>query len=185
MDAGKAGAPRWAGGRAVVAVLLAVVFLTVIGSSVGYVLGSRVRDARSAGRTTPDGSDTDTPTGKPCPRATEQDAVRRFKSQGGLVQVLYVKTDASEVWICRDRLENLFYQGHVMSQAERGGGPREPFTDNNSLILQTVNPDDKGGYVAENSSGTRTTRYRVSTTRLRIEYPDGRVETQDVVQHDP
>ena len=65
------------------------------------------------------------------------------------------------------------------------GAPREPFTDKNSLILQTVSKQGDD-YVAENSSAkTGTTRYRVSTARLEIDLPDGTVQREQVVAHDP
>jgi len=181
--------PRRTGSR-LLALMLAVVFLTVIGSSVGYLVGRHVRDVR-AGNSGPGPADTpsDTPSGKPCPDQTQHDAQALFKPQGALTQVLYVRTHgdggASEVWICEDTIGNLYYQGHRLSQEEQDGAPREPFTDKNSLILQTVSKQGDD-YVAENSSAkTGTTRYRVSTARLEIDLPDGTVQREQVVAHDP
>jgi hypothetical protein len=189
MDTPNTARPAGRGGRRVVELLLAVVFLTAIGAAAGYILGHNVRDNRNGGPAAED-----TPTGEPttagaaatrlCLDVTERDAKSRFHSPGGLVQVLYIRTDQSEVWICKDKSNNLFYQGHVLSPGEQPAN-RAVFTDTNSLILQTVSRDGSGGYVAENSDGNGTTRYRVSAERLVIERADGRTDRQDVVAHEP
>jgi hypothetical protein len=188
MDTLNTARPAGRGGRRVVELLLAVVFLTVIGAAAGYVVGHKVRETRTGGpatEETPTGAATTTGAAsatKTCLDVTERDAKSRFRSPGGLVQVLYIRTAKSEVWICRDKADNLFYQGHLLAAGEQPGN-RAPFTDDNSLILQTVSRDGTG-YVAENSDGNGTTRYRVSAARLVIEYPDGRTERQDAVAHE-
>lgn len=193
MDTLNTARPAGRGGRRVVELLIAIVFLTVIGAAAGYVVGHRVRESRTGGTGGP--ATGDTPTGtqpttgaasatKLCLDVTERDAKSRFRSPGGLVQVLYIRTDRSEVWICEDKIHNLFYQGHVLSPGERPPDNRAAFTDDNSIILQSVTRTSPG-YVAVNSDGNGTTRYRVSKDQLVIEYSDGRVERQDVVVHDP
>ena len=190
MDTLNAARPAGRGGRRVVELLLAVVFLTAIGAAAGYIVGHKVRDNRNGGPAAED-----TPTGAPttsgaaaatrlCLDVTERDAKSRFHSPGGLVQVLYIRTDQSEVWICKDKSNSLFYQGHLLAPGEQPAN-RAVFTDTNSLILQTVSRDGSGGYVAENSDGNGTTRYLVSTERLVIQRADGRTDRQDVLDHEP
>ena len=181
-------------GRAVAAALLAVVFLTVIGASVGYVLGAREARARAADGDTPTpgvtsttpvqrspGNQTSAPPGpRACLDHTEQLA-RDRGSPGGLTEVMYLLTTGSEVWICKDTGGRLWYQGHVRSAEEKAGGSRGPLIEgDNALFLSTVEREGEG-YVATNTSGGGTTKYHVSVQELVIEFGDGRKERQDVV----
>jgi hypothetical protein len=111
----------------------------------------------------------------------------KFGSSGGLVQVFYLKTNASEVWICRDTDRALFYQGHTRSNAEQQGGPRPPLVDlKNSLLLKSVHPEGPG-WVADNADpgGAGTTRYHVSADELVIERPSQDPEHQRALAHEP
>jgi hypothetical protein len=153
--------------RKLIAVLLAVMVLAAVGSYTGYVLGRHELDLRdqashdSGGDSgTPYPSGVATRSGRPCPDFTEREVRKRFKSPGNLVQVLYIKTSGSEVWICEDSYGNYFYQGHRMSAAEAGGAAREPFGEGNSLLLPTVEREADGSWVATNSVAGGVTRYR-------------------------
>lgn len=170
--------PRGSGGR-IFAVLLAVLFLAVLGSSVGYLAGRQVQAHREAQRTGDQtggdqtGGNTPTPTettssrlpGTHCPNASEQDANRQ------LVQVLHIKTQRSEVWICRDSGHGLWYQGHV------GSDPK--FTDKNSILLRDVQDGGDGTYTATN--GADGTKYIVSKKSLVIQEPGGSPATEPAI----
>ena len=175
----------------IIALFLAVFFLAVIGASAGYILGLRAKHHRTpapqpAAVATTSAPATAPPAAKACPPETERDAKQKFKSPGGLVQVFFLLTDKDDVWICRDSAGALFYQGHVLSDAERQGGPREPLVDQkNSLLLKSVKADGNGGWIAENTAGGRTTRYLVSAAKLVIEYANGTRETHQAIRHEP
>jgi hypothetical protein len=154
-------------------VLVAAVFLAVIGGSVGLALGLRSRDntgAGGGGRTAqqtpeqqippglPDGENPSAgPSSVPCEERIEQQAGR-----GDLVRVRYLKTEQSEVWICRDDGGGLYYQGHRFSPEGR-------------LFLTGVERQGDE-YVA--TSGDGTTVYRVSREQLVIDVGDGQPEVQ-------
>jgi hypothetical protein len=171
------------GGR-IFAVFLAVLFLAVLGSSVGYLAGRQVQAHREAqqtgdqtggGQTGGDqtGGNTPTPTettssrlpGTHCPDISERDA----KTQ--LVQLLYIKTSRSQAWICRDSDHKLWYQGHV------GSDPQ--FTDSNSILLPDVHDGGDGTYTATN--GSDGTKYIVSKKSLVIQEPGGSPATEPAV----
>ena len=183
------------GGRSALAVLVAVVFLAIVGASAGYAIGrARLASAATAGPpgSTPGpvrpGTTTTAPasSGRACLPETEAAAKQKFGSPGGLVQILYIGTARAEVWICKDSVGTLFYQGHRKSAAESAGGPRETLVDlSNALLLNDVNLDNSGRYVATNHTSSGTTRYYVSTTELVINTEGQPTETQAVTYHVP
>lgn len=164
--------------------LLALVFLAVIGASVGLVLGARSSDDRRGG----DAQDTVTPSPSPssapptsappasaspssvsavsCLAHTEQEAGTE------LTQLLYLRTERSEVWICQDADGDLYYQGHA-------GPPGEKLVeDDNALFLDDVERTEFG-YRARNRSGEGDiTEYLVSSKELIIRHPSGTRETE-------
>jgi hypothetical protein len=157
--------PRRRGGG-LLALLLAVLFLAVLGASVGVVVGLRVNEHRAAEEQSRTGGDSggqstgdpqppagSTPTGKRCHQVTERDA-----KVGALFEVRYVKTNRSEAWICRDSGGGLWYQGHLLS------GPLD--SNDFSLLLPGVQADGDT-YVATNEADG--TRYLVYRDRLVIE----------------
>jgi hypothetical protein len=161
-------------GTVFVQVLVAAVFLAVIGGAVGLALGLRDRDGGddpgSSGRgSATDGGGTTQPGGesppsRPCPEDANQQAGR-----GDLAQVLYIQTEFSEVWICRDGGGALYYQGHR-------------FTRDDRLFIPDV--EQRGDeYVATNA--TDQTVYRVSRAKLVIVKPGGgKAEEQRVINSD-
>ncbi|HEU4423743.1 MAG TPA: hypothetical protein VFR67_14525 [Pilimelia sp.] len=178
-------------------VLIAAIFLAVIGASVGFVLAGResqdnggAADGPDTVYTTPTAQPDDPPAAQPppppdddplpvrdrCPRHTERWA-KQAGSPGGLELKLYIRTDGSEVWICRDSAGTLFYQGHRGSPGER------LVEGKNALFLADVVADGDG-YLATNRSGKQVTTYRVSTAQLVIESPNG-TTTEDVRDHWP
>lgn len=165
-------------GTVVVQVLVAALFLAVIGGSVGLALGLRDRDggggARQGGGATqagqPRGSQTqagdtprpsDTRPSTPCPNGIAEQADR-----GALAQVLYIRTKFSEVWICRDDAGALYYQGHRLSRDDW-------------LFLTDVRREGEE-YLATSLDGK--TVYHVSRQQLVIENAGGgEPEEQPVV----
>jgi hypothetical protein len=188
---------------AAVAVALAVLFLAVLGASVGFILGSQERsrgDAAGGPMTPPVGPTTSPPrtaqptgtvtrggpvtpsyppaTGTACP-AQMVEAARNRGAQGEFRLRLYVRTNASEAWVCTDANNSHYYQGHLL------GRPFPAATSDYTLFLTDVQAGDHS-YVATNSAGGgRYTRYYVSRTVLVIEGSDGRRDEQPVVDHYP
>jgi hypothetical protein len=173
--------PRRGGGR-VFAVFLAVLFLAVIGSAAGYVAGRQVQEHRAQQRGGQTGdlpgpdqtSDSASPPGTPprltgthCPDASEKDANTQ------LIQVLYLRTAQSRVWICRDVGGGLYYQGL------RGTG--DVFTNDNAILLPDVSDSGDGTYVALNKKAEGTTKYTVSKKSLVIEKPSQGPTTEPAV----
>ncbi|HKT01679.1 MAG TPA: hypothetical protein VJT31_19310 [Rugosimonospora sp.] len=137
-------------------VLLAIVFLAIIGGSAGYLAAHRQlqREARTA-----DGA-TATP-GPECPKHTET-----LAGVGQLRQLLYIHTTASEVWICTDTSGRLYYQGHL-------GQPGQALIEGaTSLFLATVQREGPDGYVATNTDPKtgEVTKYHVTPQALRREH---------------
>jgi hypothetical protein len=165
----------------------------VIGASVGYIAAVRTNATAANGNGNGNGHtgnrNTRNPTatknvpGPPqkalCPDSTTQSA-RSNGSPGGLLPLIYIDTDQSEVWICRDTAGHLWYQGHSKSKAEQQGASREPFVEGkNSLFLDTVRTEGNG-YSATNNTNQGTTIFHVSENQLVIEHAGARKETQGV-----
>jgi len=162
--------------------LLALVFLAIIGASVGvsvgYYLAGPGEDGGggNGGQTqgpptqqppTPDETDSPAPE-RGCPAVTQAAAVQDG-ARGQLQLELYIRTRFSQVWICRDRADRLWYQGHRLTGEATDNLPAA--TSGNTLFLSEVEQFENG-YVATNRiSATRTTYYRVTRTQLRIDNP--------------
>jgi hypothetical protein len=163
--------------------LLAVIFLAVLGGGVGFSLGTLSKHQRNAAATQNDGTantrrDNSTGNGngsgggggagsgggqnskQRCPPHTEAQA-----GAGQLNQLLYLHTANSEVWICEDRNGTLFYQGHT-------GSPGQELQENvNALFLTDVQREGGNGYVATNTDPSGAiTKYHVKPKRLVKEY---------------
>lgn len=158
--------------------LIALIFLAIIGGSLGFILGTTGGDPEGSGQQTGDPSTpsvidtppapTTPPSAVPCPEHTEELAGTE------LTQVLYVQTERSEVWICEDGEGRLFYQGHA-------GQPGEDLVeDKNAIFLPDVEKTEYG-YRARNSSGQGTTEYMVSSKELIIRPGEGPAETEPAV----
>lgn len=170
--------------------LLALLFLAVIGGSTGVILGrTQAKSAGAKGGATPSGGTeypppTQTqrpdpsPSREPCLDHTEQLA-RQQGSAGGLLVVLYIQTTASEAWICRDSAGRLWYQGHTGTATDR-----DLVEHKNALFLSQVG-EESGGYVATNpGTGTRT-EYHVSRQKLVVDYIPGDGFEEPVVESRP
>ncbi len=160
-------------------VLVAALFLAVIGGSVGLAVGLRDRDRDDTTRTQGSGGTSQATQEEQVPATLPSDTVTGSPSAGAatvcqeqarrddLTEVLYLETQQSEVRICQDGGGLLYYVGHRLS-------------DETWLVLNDVERRAEE-YVATNDSSDPPTVYRVSAARLVINYPDGRSETQGAV----
>jgi hypothetical protein len=189
------------GGPTLGPLLLAVIFLAVLGGGVGFSLGTLAKHQHNAaatqadqgGQTDTNGQDNGTGQGngtgggngtgtgggqngkKSCPAHTIDQA-----GAGPLTQVLYLHTAQSEVWICTDANGTLYYQGH-------SGQPGEDLVEGqNALFLKDVQRENGNGYVATNTDQSgRITKYHVTARRLVKEFvyyqPPKPNQTEDAV----
>jgi hypothetical protein len=160
-------------------VVVASVFLAIIGLSVGLVMGTRAKDEARAGRlqTSPTLAPAAplTPAARQCRRET-QDAAQRFNPSGTLVIVLRVRTATSEVWICQDSAGRMYYH------ANRDGAEAVWIEGKTALLLPDVVRHGDGYRVASAADGRgRTTTFDVNEQRLLITHKDGREEEQPTV----
>jgi hypothetical protein len=164
-----------------VAIVLAVVFLTVLGAGVGLVLaigsngkgtGNDVANETSGPSLTPSartgtdepyngGTNTRTrtaPPGKSYPPTRKDACPKQSEEAAGtpLTLLLFIRTARSEVWICQGQ-GRTFYQGHVR------GGPFTAATSDNTIFITNVRYE-AGVHAATNGD----TVYYVSAERLRI-----------------
>ncbi len=171
------------GGVVFLQVLLAMLFLAIIGSTVGYLLGEQHNNRQpsaagpsvSVSSPAPTRTGGGTSTGTPdsgsstasypdddqhCPRYTQG------RAHAVLAIVLHIKTTkGSEVWICQAADDTLYYQGH------REGSGDDFVEGTNALFLTDVNKVG-GEYVARNTNpvDNSITEYHVTAARLVIVY---------------
>jgi hypothetical protein len=161
-------------------VVIATVFLTIIGLTAGFVLGERRRDedkAAAAPPTEDSRSAVEVPSSVPasgpyCPPETQQTAVEGG-FPGDLRQTLKIETDnGTVVWICRDPAGRLYYQGKT-------GGPGAALVQHkNGLFLPGVierGPDDYRA-VADNGN-----QILIDRERLEVRFTNGKTEQHPVV----
>lgn len=159
------------GGVVILQVLLAMLFLAIIGGTVGYLLGKQHNSGRpqasGSGRSTATtgpsvgvsggtGAGSPTPgTGIRCPSHTEAQAGTQ------LTQVLHLHTTVgTDVWICQSADGTLYYQG-------RRAGSSTFQEKVNALFLPNISASG-GEYVAQNYNPAdgSTTEYHVTAQRL-------------------
>ncbi len=153
-------------------VVIATVFLSIIGMSAGLVLGSRHSDRQAATQqppyTTP--ADAPTPTAEPCRPETQQMG-RKYGASGTLRIELLLRTSASAVWICADDAGRLYYH------ANRGGENARWVENETALFMPDVQRNGDG-YVVQADDGTT---FSIDSRRLRIVHKDGKIEVQTAV----
>jgi hypothetical protein len=159
-------------------VVIATVFLTIIGMAGGFVLGERHRDALAATEspgptaTTPSapgqpvGTPSATGSGVLCPEATRQTAARLGLSTT-LWQVMKIYTEnGTTVWICQDDTGGYYYQGKT------GGQDAALVEGKNGLFLQNVvHSEDREEYVATATNGNQIV---VNRKQLQVIFADGK-----------
>ena len=159
--------------------VIATVFLTIIGMTAGFVLGERHRRldrvAAESGQT-PEVTESSAPvrTGKLCPDETVATATKHGYP-GDLRQVFHIVTDHDNVvWICADPDNQLYYQGKT-------GGVDAPIVEGkNALFLSGVIKHSEDDYevIAPNDHN----RIEITGKQLIIHRTDGRAtQVQNVV----
>jgi hypothetical protein len=163
-------------------VVIATVFLTIIGMAGGFVLGERhrqtVRASVESSQTaqTPEVivSSASAPTGRLCPDETLATAAKRGFSND-LREVFRIVTDnGTVVWICADPDNHLYYQGKT-------GGVDAPMVEGeNALFLSDViqRGDDEYEVIAPNDHN----RFEINREQLIVHRTDGRNQVQSVVE---
>ena len=165
-------------------VVIATVFLTIIGMTVGFMLGEQHRRrARIEGagqiRTPAPAPWTEpaagpTASGRLCPDETLQTAAS-LQLPAELHQVLKIVTaNGTTVWICEDPAGALYYQGKT-------GGVDAPLVQKkNGLFLSRVRRlPDRDEYEATAANGNS---FVVSRERLEVHFTDGRATQVDKVE---
>jgi hypothetical protein len=163
-------------------VVIATVFLTIIGMTAGFTLGERHRRAvRAAAEQTPgSGPGTQwspaaapTRTGPRCPAEAEETALRTLSRSIELYQVLKVQTEnQTTVWICQDATGALYFQ------SKTGGLDAQLVEGKNGLFLPGVLPRGPGQYQAVADDGNQ---FVVDRTELVIHFAKGGTETHRVI----
>jgi hypothetical protein len=152
-------------------VVIATVFLSVIGLSAGLVLSSQHKDQGQGGTTTNSQPTTppDTPasTAEPCRTETQTMGVR-FGASGSLRIALKLRTAKSTVWICGDDGGRLYYH------ANRGGEKAKWIEGETALFLPDVQADGDTYRV----TATDGTQFTITAERLEIQHKNGTVEVQ-------
>ena len=164
-------------------VVIATVFLSIIGMSAGLVLGAQRKDAdraalqdqqrqqvapTDAGATTPA---TPSPSGPACRKETQK-AAGQFGATGTLRVALQIRTETSEVWICADEAGRYYYHANR-------GGPGGPWIERKTALFLPGVRRDGDEYLATASDGAT---FSVTSERLHIEHADGEPETQKAVR---
>jgi hypothetical protein len=170
-------------------VVIATVFLTIIGGTVGFMLGEQHRDDESGDGPQPTTTTQTTAaapatTGPQCPpEASATAGELGFPSE--LAQVLKVVTDrGTTVWICRDPDGGLYYQ------SKTGGVEAALVQGENGLFLSGVvdNGDDQYDAVAVSvnpkTKAQERTAIKISRKRLQVNFPSGKVQNDAVVEAD-
>jgi hypothetical protein len=154
-------------------VVIATVFLSVIGLSAGLVLSSQHKDQGQGGTTTTNTQPATPPgtpasTAEPCRDETQAMGVR-FGASGTLRIELVLRTQSSVVWICGDDGGRLYYH------ANRGGEKATWIEGKTALFLPNVQADGDIYRV----TATDGTRFTITAKRLEILHKDGTVEVQE------
>jgi hypothetical protein len=177
-------------------VVIATVFLTIIGMTGGFVLGERhrrlVAAVESPGTTQP----APTPTTGPTPtqsRSAATSSAQATSVRGGLCpelirktseslgfsstlrQVMRIETDnGTTVWICQDDTGGYYYQ------SKTGGLDAALEQGKNGLFLFNVHhAEDREEYVALATDGTR---FIANRKQLEVDKPNGSVQKNLVVK---
>ncbi|MFI5936942.1 hypothetical protein [Actinoplanes sp. NPDC051494] len=160
-------------------VVIATVFLAIIGISAGFALGNEhSRFERTSAAQTPAPGETDpatvptpVPDGPECPEQMHATA-RKIGVTDTLYQVLRVRaaSTGTTVWICRDPGGKLYYQ------ANRGGTDAKWVEGETALFLSDVEQDGDT-YTATAHDGATFT---VNDSELRVVTKTGREEISQV-----
>jgi len=152
-------------------VVIATVFLTIIGMTAGFMLAEWHRRKATdpvADRTSTQPAPTwsDATDSKLCPEQTRRTA-ERLGFSSDLRQVMKIETtNATTVWICQDDTGAYYYQGKT-------GGAEQPLVEGtNGLFLNKVrHGEDREEYTAVADNGNR---FVVNREQLEIHFATGK-----------
>jgi len=153
-------------------VVIATVFLSVIGISAGLALGSYHRSHQQVVSENPPDLYEETPapatepSGTACPPEMHDTARIKFGITSRLVQVLRVSAadTGTTVWICRDDSGKLYYQ------ANKGGEAQRWVEGETALFLPKVTDED-GTYTVVAPDGNS---FSVNEQELKVKFKNGR-----------
>jgi hypothetical protein len=157
-------------------VVIATVFLTIIGLTAGFMLGERRNNAAGEPDNTPTTayptpSSTQPETGKACPPESVEKAAEIGLSVD-LRQTMKVTTDKGTiVWICTDGAGGYYYQSQT---ATKDG---ELIQGRNGLFLTKVQQVDTDHYEVVDHKGTK---FVVTTNRLEVTFVSGKQQIDQV-----
>jgi hypothetical protein len=161
-------------------VVIATVFLTIIGMTAGFVLGERDRNQASDPGDTQETSSApivpSTPAvdGPLCPDETIKTAADSGLPTD-LRQVLKIVTDTgTTVWICQDGAGSFYYQGKT-------GGDSPLVQHDNGLFLTDVTRESDDEYQAIDQKGNR---FVVSRTQFELHFVTGKEQINKVIAVD-
>ncbi|MEU4239961.1 hypothetical protein [Actinoplanes sp. NPDC026619] len=152
-------------------VVIATVFLTIIGMTSGFVLGERHRDQLRVAQETPTTGvvtgtyESSAPSGPLCPDETLQTATEKGLPSD-LRRIFKVTTENDTVvWICQDGAGSLYFQSKTHQDDGR------LIQGRNGLFLTQVVRDGEDEYRATATNGNV---FVVSLKRLEVRFADGR-----------
>jgi hypothetical protein len=146
-------------------VVIATIFLTIIGGTVGFMLGERHRDDDGGGpqetTTTQTAAEppSTTPSGQSCP----PEAIKLAATD--LRQVFkIITTNGTTVWICQDSAGSLYYQGKTRSE------DGQLVQGRNGLFLDDVERVGDDDYRAAATNGNT---FEINRSELVVHYANG------------
>ncbi|MCA2216758.1 hypothetical protein [Jidongwangia harbinensis] len=164
-------------------VVIATVFLSVIGMSAGLVLGARDKRAAREAQQQQQQQQQQQPEG-PVAQPTEgydarpecREETQRMGADAGATGTLRIalllRTASTAVWICEDASGRLYYH------ANRGGEQAPWLERETALFLPDVQRDGDDAYEVRAADGTR---FSITPKRLFIVHSDGRQEVQSAI----
>jgi hypothetical protein len=157
-------------------VVIATVFLSIIGMSAGLVLGSRHHPRGQADNQgssyVPTEQSDDSPDATDCPEQMRATA-RRLGYDVALTEVLRVRVPSTgtTVWICEDVGGRLFYQANK-------GGPTARWVEGETALFLPGVVRGEDDYHAKAADGNT---FSVNKERLQITFRNGETQSQEVV----
>jgi hypothetical protein len=162
-------------------VVIATVFLTIIGGTFGFMLGERHRDdggTPSAGRTTGTQGYTQPSSAEPTRLACPKEAIQ-FAAENqlptDLTQIFkIITTKGTTVWICQDGAGSLYFQ------SKTGGVDKPLVQGKNALFLSTVSQVGENEYEAV--ATVDGNRFDVNRRQLVVHFTNGNADDVQTVK---
>ena len=160
--------------------VIATVFLTIIGGTFGFMLGERHRDDGAAPRETRTTTavagepSSAAPSGPRCPDEAIQFAAEN-QLPTDLRQIFkIITTKGTTVWICQDGAGSLYFQ------SKTGGVDKPLVQGKNALFLSTVSQVGEDEYVAV--ATVDGNRFEVNRRQLVVHFTSGKADDVQTVK---